>query len=214
MIPHFEGRQAIFFDFDGVIVDSFHVKTRAFAALYADDHPEIVDDVVAYHNAHGGVSRHKKFEYFEGVLLGRTPTQQRLAELADRFAKAVVEQVIASAEIAGAERQLRLLANARTPCFVVSGTPEDELRVIVERRKLSPYFRSVHGAPAEKADILADLIAAHGFDQSRCLMVGDAMTDYRAAMLAGVPFLGVALGVSPFPADATVVAGFERESVA
>lgn len=211
MNPHFQEREAIFFDFDGVLVDSFHVKTRAFAALYEHDHPHIVEDVIAYHNAHGGVSRHKKFEYFEGTLLGCDPTRARLEELANRFATTVLEEVIASAEIPGAEHQLKLLTGAGTPCFVVSGTPEDELKLIVERRKLTSYFRSVHGAPAEKPDILADLIAQHGYDPRRCLMVGDAMTDYHAAKRVGVPFLGVVRAASPFPGGTTVVTCFSTQ---
>jgi beta-phosphoglucomutase-like phosphatase (HAD superfamily) len=33
--------QAIFFDFDGVILDSVHVKTEAFAAMFRKYGPEI-----------------------------------------------------------------------------------------------------------------------------------------------------------------------------
>jgi HAD superfamily hydrolase (TIGR01549 family) len=115
---------------------------------------------------------------------------------------------VACAEIEGAEQLLQALTQGGTPCFVVSGTPEEELKEIVERRQLSAYFASVHGAPAEKTDILAELIARHGFEPSRCLMVGDAMTDYRAAMDNGVPFLGVAAGASPFPDEVPVVRCF------
>ncbi|MCR6644454.1 MAG: HAD-IA family hydrolase [Terricaulis sp.] len=218
MTPSFYDREAVFFDFDGVIVDSFHVKTRAFAALYADDYPEIVEDVIAYHNANGGVSRHRKFEYFEGVLLGRAPTPQRLDDLAGRFAEAVVEAVIASPEIEGAERLLADLQAQGTPCYVASGTPEEELKMIVARRRLAPYFRAVRGAPAEKAEILAEFIAAHGHDPARCLMVGDALTDYRAAALVGVPFLGVAscAEAAPFPPGVSIVSRFgaPREALA
>ncbi len=210
MNPLFADRQAVFFDFDGVIVDSHHVKTRAFAALYADDHPEIVEQVIAYHNAHGGVSRHRKFEYFETALLGRTPAPERLAYLAERFAEAVVEEVVASPEIEGAEALLQALALRRIPCVVASGTPEDELRMIVERRGLLRYFHDVRGAPAEKADILAESIEAMGLDARACLMIGDAMTDYHAAMNTNVPFLGVvaAGAASPFPAGVRTIESF------
>lgn len=210
MSPLFIDRQAVFFDFDGVIVDSHHVKTRAFAALYAEDHPQVVDRVIAYHNANGGVSRHRKFEYFESALLGREPTPARLTVLAERFAAAVVDAVVASPEIEGAEALLQALARQRTPCVVASGTPEDELRLIVERRGLSRYFHAIRGAPTEKSEILAQTIGALGCDPGACLMVGDAMTDYDAACATGVPFLGVApLGApSPFPACVRIVSSF------
>ncbi len=210
MIPSFKGRQAVFFDFDGVILDSFHVKTRAFAALYAEDHPEIVEAVISYHNANGGISRHKKFEYFERTLLAREPTQERLAQLADRFARAVVDEVLACPEIPGAQDALQSLCARSTPCYVVSGTPEEELKSIVERRGLSRYFHDVRGAPAEKPDILLQLTAQHGYDPSRCLMVGDASTDFRAAAAVGMPFLGVVADPanSPFAPDVATIPCF------
>lgn len=210
------GREAIFFDFDGVIVDSHNVKTSAFASLYADDYPHIVNDVIAYHNANGGISRYRKFEYFERVLLGREPTRERLARLADRFADAVVEAVIASPEVEGAEDALRALAHQRTPAYVASGTPEDELKRIVAQRGLGGYFRVVRGSPAEKATILAEVSATHAHNISRCLMVGDAMTDYQAAAAVGMPFLGVVQrgAQSPFPLGTDIIRSFRAPSEA
>jgi phosphoglycolate phosphatase-like HAD superfamily hydrolase len=203
-----ESAEAVFFDFDGVIVDSHTVKTRAFAALYADDHPEIVEAVMAYHNAHGGMSRYKKFDHFERALLGREPSAGRIAELGERFAGAVVEAVVASPEIPGAGELLSALRRRETPCYVASGTPEEELRQIVKRRQLEGFFRAVRGSPAEKAEILAELCERHRHDVARCLMVGDAMTDYVAAQAVGMPFLGVVKQghASPFPRGAKFVA--------
>jgi phosphoglycolate phosphatase-like HAD superfamily hydrolase len=204
----FERAEAVFFDFDGVIVDSHDVKTRAFAALYADEHPGIVEAVMAYHDAYGGMSRYKKFDYFERILLDREPTRERIAELGDRFAGAVVEAVVASPEIPGAGALLHALSQRATPSYVASGTPEEELKQIVTRRGLERYFRAVRGSPAEKAEILGDLSARHAHDVSRCLMVGDAMTDYVAAQAVGMPFLGVVKQghASPFPQGTTFAA--------
>lgn len=210
MIAHFADRDAVFFDFDGVLVDSCEVKARAFAALYADDHPGIVADVLAYHQANMGVVRHKKFEYFERTLLSREPTPERLGHLCEKFEAAVVEAVIACPEISGAGQLLQDLNAARTPCYVASGTPEPELRTIVERRGLTRHFRAVRGAPAEKHEILTEETLTNGHDLSRCLMVGDAMTDYKAARAVGMPFLGVVPegAASPFPADVLTLTSF------
>ncbi len=204
----FEQAEAVFFDFDGVIVDSHEVKTRAFAALYADEHPRIVEAVMAYHNANGGMSRYKKFDHFERVLVGREPTPERLAQLGDRFAEAVVEAVVASPEIEGAGELLETLSARATPCYVASGTPEEELKQIVARRSLGRYFRAVRGSPAEKAEILGELSARHRHDASRCVMVGDAMTDYAAAKEVGMAFVGVVKDgrKSPFPLGTKIAA--------
>jgi len=55
--------QAVFFDFDGVILDSVDVKTDAFVAIFRGYGPKIREDVVKYHHENGGVSRMEKFKY-------------------------------------------------------------------------------------------------------------------------------------------------------
>lgn len=206
----FAARQAVFFDFDGVLVDSLPIKTQAFAVLYQDYGPGLVEAVVAYHHRHGGVSRYKKFEHFERNLLFREPTRERLAELGRRFEGMVFEGVIAAPELPGAGALLAKLNEAATPCYVVSGTPEEELCVIIERRGMSRLFRETRGSPAEKRDLLSELCAKHDHDPQRCLMVGDAMGDYEAARAVDMPFVGVVpLGTtSPFPAHTPIVASF------
>lgn len=210
MMQHFVDRDGIFFDFDGVLVDSLSVKTRSFARLYEEDAPHIVDMVVAYHLENGGVSRYKKFDHYERVLLGRAPCEKRMAELGERFAALVVEEVVASPEIAGATSLLTQLMSIRKPCYIVSGTPEVELRQIVARRGMTSFFRGVRGSPAEKAQILAELVHAGCHRPERCLMLGDATGDYHAAQAVGMDFLGVVKAGedSPFPAGIPVVAEF------
>lgn len=213
MMPHFDDRDGVFFDFDGVLVDSLNVKTRAFARLYDDHGPAVVDKVMAYHLANGGVSRFKKFEHYERTLLGRELAPQRIEELGQRFASLVVEEVVASDAIGGSLALLERLSARRTPCYVVSGTPEDELRVIVERRGMSHFFRDVRGSPAEKGDLLQALCARAGHRPQHCIMVGDALGDYTAARAAGMGFLGVVSAglASPFPPGTQTVRSFEND---
>ena len=59
-LPRFE---AIFFDFDGVLVESVDIKTTAFARLYAGHGEPVADAVVAYHRQNMGTSRFVKFRY-------------------------------------------------------------------------------------------------------------------------------------------------------
>ncbi len=197
--------EVVVFDFDGVLVDSVDVKTRAFVALYESYGPQVAEQVRAHHLAHGGISRYVKFEYYERVLLGREPTRERLEELADAFARLVVDQVVAAPEVPGASGLLDEL-DGRVPLHVASGTPEVELLEIVRRRGWDGHFESVRGTPATKAEILSGISAEWAVDPSRMLMIGDATTDLDGAWAAGTQFVGLATEGDPFPAGTRVVA--------
>ncbi len=196
---------AVLFDFDGVICDSVDVKTQAFAAMYEPHGQTMVDTVVAYHMEHGGISRFEKFRYYESLLHGDLPSEDTVQVLSERFAKLVVQKVIESKFIPGAIAALQAL-KGECPMYVVSGTPEDELRQIVDARGLGEYFLGVFGSPRSKHDIIVGILGEHGYKPHHCVMVGDAMTDYHAAKSSSVRFLGVTGGHdSPFPGDTSVV---------
>lgn len=178
--------ETVVFDFDGVVLESADVKTDAFCELYVAHGDEIVQRVREHHLANLGISRFKKFEWIAQHLLGRTITEAESAELGRRFSDLALAKVLAAPFVHGAEEALGALT---LPMFVASGTPHDELVMIVGHRGLAPRFREVHGAPAEKPVILRDLMARHGFAPDQVLFIGDGMTDYKAAVAAGVQFL-------------------------
>lgn len=183
--------KAVFFDFDGVILDSVDVKTKAFAAMFRDYGPEIEKAVVDYHLAHGGVSRFEKFKYYYNKLLSKPIDEMELQRLGKRFNGLVLEKVLAAPFIPGALETLKELKEKSIPAFVVSGTPDDELKVIVEKRTLTDYFVEVHGSPRTKSEVVKDLLGRYHYNPSECLFVGDAMTDYAVAKEQNMIFLGI-----------------------
>ena len=52
--------KAIFFDFDGVILESVDVKGWAFGKPF-EAYPQYVDEIVAFHHRNGGMYRFDKF---------------------------------------------------------------------------------------------------------------------------------------------------------
>ncbi|MDF1615684.1 HAD family hydrolase [Desulfurivibrio dismutans] len=192
--------QAVFFDFDGVILDSVDVKTRAFAALFRQYGPEIEHAVVDYHLANGGVSRFEKFKYYYRHLLQKPITQEELDDLNREFTRLALEGVLAAPYIDGAMETLECLRQHKVPAFVVSGTPHEEMQFIVEHRNLTSYFHEVHGSPREKHEIVKDIASRYSYRLQDCLFVGDAMTDYDAAQACGTDFMGIYSGSNPpFP---------------
>jgi phosphoglycolate phosphatase-like HAD superfamily hydrolase len=178
--------RAVVFDFDGVILESNDVKTDAFVELYAHHGPDVVAQVRAHHLENLGISRFKKFAWIAEQVLRVPFSEAESAELGRRFTDLALAKVMVAPFVPGAERALEAIA---LPMFVASGTPDGELRDIVERRGLTSRFREVHGTPKEKPAILRDVMARHGLASDEVLFVGDGLSDYRAAMEAGVEFL-------------------------
>jgi len=184
------GLDAIIFDFDGVLVESISVKTKAFGALYVEYGEDVVKQVENYHLCQAGVSRFDKFRYFQTEILGGPPLDDgEVADLAERFSELVVDQVVSAPMVRGAQKFLER-HRGRLPMFVVSGTPTSELGEILERRNLRDYFVDFWGSPAGKIENIACLLQEHEFSASRCVMIGDVTADYEGAVSNSVSFVG------------------------
>lgn len=196
----------VLFDFDGVVCDSVNVKTQAFDALYHDQSTAFRELVRDYHLKHGGISRYEKIRYYEQLLIGTAPTEAEVDAKAADFTRIVVDQVVASPYLPGAIEALECLHDVAR-CYVVSGTPQGELRDIVSRRHLSSLFLGVFGSPRKKADIIRSILDAENVASWDAVMIGDAMTDYDAANDTGVAFIGVVQSSdpNPFPDGTTTI---------
>ena len=184
-----------------MILDSVQVKTRTFAAMFNKYGSDVEHAVVDYHLTHGGVSRFKKFEHYYKNLLNEPITPEKLQLLGEEFSRLALQGVLDSPYIPGAMNTLKLLKEQEIPCFVVSGTPDTEIKLIVKTKQLDRYFLEVHGSPRKKDEILVDIIDRYDLTPGECLFIGDAMTDYEASRACGTDFLGILSdnNHSPFP---------------
>lgn len=197
--------EAIIFDFDGVLAESVSVKGDAFVALYKNESEDIQQQVLAYHNKHGGVTRFDKIRYYETELCGRSVTEQGVIEIADRFSDIAEDCVVQSDWVNGAQDILELYYQ-KIPLYMASATPQDELLRITEAREMTHYFQEINGTPTKKDVHLGRIISDNAYHSARTLMVGDAMTDYNAAQQNGTAFIGRLRRntASPFP-DGTIL---------
>ncbi|MFT4805179.1 MAG: beta-phosphoglucomutase-like phosphatase (HAD superfamily), partial [Psychroserpens sp.] len=67
--------ECVFFDFDGVIVESGDIKTEAFMELY--EVHGIQEAVKKHHLENQGVSRFDKFEWIAKNLLNETYSEEK-----------------------------------------------------------------------------------------------------------------------------------------
>lgn len=197
--------QAIVFDFDGVILESVDIKTRAFKELFKG-YPEHLDRIVKLHLDNAGMSRFEKFKIIYREYLGQPIGERELEHLGQAFSRLVYEEILRCPFVPGAYRFLEKYST-RHDLFVASGTPEVEIRDIVKRRGLDRFFRAVYGSPAIKHEILRRILLENQFVPGEVVFIGDTMGDYVAAREASVCFIGRVRGQegSPFP-DYGVVA--------
>ena len=191
---------AVFFDFDGVILDSVDVKTKAFVKMFRGYGPEVEKKVVEYHLNNGGVSRFDKFRYYYKKILNKPVNEEIIKSLSEQFSNLVVDGVLASPFMPGAKESLESLKEKGIPCYIVSATPHEEINLILEKKELKGYFKEVHGSPRKKWEICQEIITKENYNPQNCLFIGDAMSDYEAAQINGICFLGIVGNgeISPF----------------
>ena len=201
--------QAIFFDFDGVICECMDVKTEAFAQLFELFGDEVVEKVVNHHVKYGGISRYKKIEYYYKEYLNKDISRDTLNEIAKKFSELVFEKVVASDLVKGVKVFLEKYYK-KLDLYVISGTPQEELDKIIEKKDMGKYFKGVFGSPITKPIHARQIISENGYDINKVLYIGDSLSDYKDSKEAGIQFLGrVPIGInSAFPNDVQYISDF------
>jgi phosphoglycolate phosphatase-like HAD superfamily hydrolase len=187
MIQLISNTLLLFWDFDGVIKESIDVKTQAFVQLFQSYGSEMAERVRKHHEANGGMSRFEKLPIYLRWC-GEEPSEEKVSALCDQFSRLVMHGVIHAPWVPGAETYLRL--NSHKQIFVlVSATPQEEIKQILQALDLLRSFTNVFGAPTSKKDAIRMTLDRYKIAQQRCLMIGDAKADMEAAMTNYVPFL-------------------------
>lgn len=177
----------IFFDFDGVIAESVTAKTDAFEEMYLPYGKDIAEKVVTYHKLHGGISRYEKFKYFHKEFLNEIINQEKVNELANQFSNIVLDKVINSEEILGANYFIEKY-HTKFQFWIITGTPTEEIELIAEKRKISKFFIGIHGSPQNKRYWTENLIKKHKLNRKEIIFLGDATTDKDAADFSKIHF--------------------------
>lgn len=184
-----QGFKTWVFDCDGVLLDSNAIKTQAFHDVAIRYGAHAADSLVAYHVAHGGVSRYRKFEYLLGDLLGLVAAPGQVEQLAGAYGERVCERLMHCPVAPGLQSLRDQLPDASW--MVVSGGAQAELRHVFARRGLDSLFDAgIHGSPATKHEILASRLA-DGTLKLPALFLGDSRYDHEAAVNSGLEFVFV-----------------------
>ena len=183
------GPEAVVFDLDGVLVDSFDVMRRAFETAYA----EVVGDGPAPFEEY---SKHLG-RYFPDIMriMGLPP------EIEEPFVRESHRLAGEVTVFDGVRPLLEELRRRGVALAVATGKSGPRARSLLERLGIAGYFAHIIGSdevprPKPAPDIVRRALDLLGVPPGRALMVGDAVTDLRAARGAGVAAVAALWGES------------------
>ncbi len=202
---HSRSLRAIFLDFDGVILESSDIKTEAFQELFKP-YPSEIRRIVNHHKKFLGVSRYKKFDYIFKNFIKKPLSGAARARLGRDFSRIIRSRMNACPLVPGMGAFLRTFSK-KVDVFVVSGTPQAELRALVRKRNLAPFFEGTFGSPRTKTQLVNLVMKSRSYLPQECVFVGDGWSDYDAARKGRLSFVGrVKPGHrSPFPPRIPIV---------
>ncbi len=180
--------KALLFDFDGVILESAGLKTTAYRKLIEEQYSDKVEDFMEYHAANEGISRYVKIQYLFKNILGIEISDTKKEEIANKFSQIVFNEILQVSFIKGMPGFLEENYK-KFPLFIVTGTPDEEINIIIKKRKMNNYFKEIHGSPKEKKDIIFDILNRYEWNPKEVVFFGDARSDWRAAEETGVIFV-------------------------
>jgi len=186
MIPQY--LDAIFWDFDGVLINSNSIREMGFEKVLSDYPKEKVEALLQFHKANGGLSRYVKFRHFFENILGEKPTAEKLFQLSSSFSE-IMQKALNNHALLNLETLEFVKTNhLQYPMYIVSGSDQEELRRLCQQMNIDVYFKSIHGSPTPKVELVSQLIKINYLNASKCVLIGDSINDYEAAHANNIMF--------------------------
>ena len=178
----------IIFDFDGVLAESLEIKSHAFKKMYINYGEKFAENVVVHHKKNGGLSRFEKFKLYNGEWLNQKLSKKIIEKLAFKYSSLVVQGVINSNEVSGTTNFFKNYSQNYNN-YLITGTPQREIELILKERKMSRYFSGIYGSPRSKDFWIKKLINENKIFSHNSIFIGDAMVDYIAAKKNNIKFI-------------------------
>ena len=173
--------KTIFWDFDGVLMDSNAIRDVGFERVLSEFPKEQVDQLLAFHQANGGLSRYVKFRYFFEEIRKQPITDDEILVWAERFSLIMKELLVNPKLLVDETLNFVKENQGKYIMHITSGSDQNELRYLCQSMEIDHLFTSIHGSPKPKKEWVKELIEAHGYIKEECVLIGDSYNDYNAA---------------------------------
>lgn len=182
--------KTIFWDFDGVILDSMKIRDLGFEKTLASYPKEQVERLLKYHNLNGGLSRYVKFRYFFEEIRKEKITEEEIQQLASKFSSIMLDLLIDEDLLINETVDFIKKSHEKYNFHIVSGSDGAELNKICKGLGIDKYFLSIQGSPTPKTTLVKNLIVKHSYNNLEVCLIGDSVNDAEAATDNKVDFFG------------------------
>ncbi len=181
--------QVIFWDFDGVILNSNEVRDLGFEKVLEAYPENEIQELLAFHKKNGGLSRYVKFRYFFEQIRKEKVTDDTVQNYASRFSEIMKGLLIDKALLI--QETVRFIQKhyLSVPMIIVSGSDQTELRYLCEKLEIKHFFKRIHGSPKPKIEWVKEIIDEEKLDIKKCILIGDSLNDYEAANENNISFM-------------------------
>ena len=183
-------KQVIFWDFDGVLMNSNPVRDLGFQRVLQDFPQEQVALLMDFHQKNGGLSRYVKFRYFFETIRKESLSDEKLKLYTERFSEIMLSLLLDESLLIAKTVNFVKNNTNHFKMHIVSGSDGNELRTICKALQLTDFFISINGSPTPKKQLVHDILTQYKYDPKDCFLIGDSHNDYEAAEVNGIDFLG------------------------
>ena len=180
----------IFWDFDGVILNSDEVRTEGFKYIFDSYSKKYVDKLINYHNMNGGLSRYEKIEYFSQKILDKKLNDQEKRDLTQLYGdycrkRLCDKNLLIKSSISFIKENYK-----KFYFHLVSASDEKELIYLCSNLDIKKYFKSISGSPINKIKNIRKLLKTNNYNKKKCCLIGDSINDKFAATENRISFFG------------------------
>lgn len=177
------------FDFDGTLVQSNDIKTRAFQDVVhreSSGNPHALEALRVIIENNRYLDRYGVFSLLEEKF--PMLNAQRLAVL---FSEECKMLILKAPEVSGAKMLLEAIRQKQAISIINSATPQEPLREIIGQMDIAVYFKEIYGAPVSKTENLKAAMSLYALTPEQVIVIGDGQNDLDAARNIGCLFYGI-----------------------
>jgi len=180
----------IFWDFDGVILNSDKVRTEGFKYVFDSYSKKEIDMLINYHIINGGLSRYEKIEYFSQKILDKKLNEQEKKQYAELYGNYCRKRLCNKNLLIRSSINFIKENHKNFNFHLVSASDEKELIYLCSNLDIKKYFKSISGSPVNKIENIKKLLKSNNYNESKCCLIGDSINDKFASIENNISFFG------------------------